>query len=295
MHETAKLTASNGAPCDYFGHSVTLDGDTAAAGAISHDAGVNQNQGAVYVFTRPVDGWVNAVETAMLTAAGGAAGDAFGSAVALDGDTLAVGAVGVGEYDGAAYIFLKPPGGWTAVSQVATLTSSNPGISGDELGFSASLQGETLVVGAPYRAFSYVYHPGAAYVFVRPQAGWSDATQTAVLTSTGTSSLGWSVAVDGSTVIAGTPWVTGAGGDSQGAALVFTRPASGWTDTDQAFWLTAWDGAAMDGFGGAVEINGSEAFIGAQGDDTGMVASAGSAYVFVSGSYLHLYLPLIRK
>jgi len=87
---------------DYFGYSVALDGDTLAVGAYGEDSsarGINGNQsdnsasgsGAVYVFTRAGTTWT---QQAYIKASNTETYDQFGWSVALDGDTLAVGARG---------------------------------------------------------------------------------------------------------------------------------------------------------------------------------------------------------
>ena len=130
--QTAELTASDGGPGEGFGNSVAVSGDTVVVGATNHNVGVNENQGAAYVFTEPsTGGWQNATQTAELTANDGTAGDGFGNSVAIDADTSVVGAnqqtaAGVSE-KGAAYVFPPVP---------AVLTP--PSISGTDV------QGQTL-------------------------------------------------------------------------------------------------------------------------------------------------------
>src|SRR5206468_890273 len=114
--ETARLTASDGAAVDQLGTSVAVAGDTVVAGARFDEVGSNSDQGSAYVFVRPAGGWASATETAKLTAADGAAGDELGFSVAVAGDTVVAGAegddVGSNSNQGAAYVFVKPAGGW---------------------------------------------------------------------------------------------------------------------------------------------------------------------------------------
>ena len=91
--QTATLTASGGAAGDGFGSSVTINGDTIVVGAPDSTVGLNAGQGRAYVFVKPIAGWSGTrTQAATLTASGGAAGDGFGSSVALDGDSIVVGA-----------------------------------------------------------------------------------------------------------------------------------------------------------------------------------------------------------
>ena len=89
--QAAKLTASDGAAYDNFGISVAVDGDTVVVGAPGDD-GAGADSGSVYVFVKPTGGWATSTETAKLTASDGAALDYFGYSVAVDGDTVLVGA-----------------------------------------------------------------------------------------------------------------------------------------------------------------------------------------------------------
>jgi hypothetical protein len=101
--QRAKLTASDGETYDWFGFSVAIDGDTVVVGADHDDIGGNGGQGSAYVFERPPGGWANMNESAKLTASDGEGDDHFGVSVAIDGDTLVVGA------DGSAYVFELEP------------------------------------------------------------------------------------------------------------------------------------------------------------------------------------------
>jgi hypothetical protein len=93
-NEIAKLTASDGAAFDQFGASVAIDGDTIVAGAprddVPPDATPSRDHSA-YAFART--GVAVRAEAAKLTAADGAAGDRLGTSVAIDGDTIAAGAL----------------------------------------------------------------------------------------------------------------------------------------------------------------------------------------------------------
>ena len=91
--QVAKLTADDGAADDYFGSSVSIDGDTVVIGAKFHDDKASDS-GSAYVFTRATasdlaSGWT---QVAKLTDVDGAAGDEFGKSVSIDGNTVVIGA-----------------------------------------------------------------------------------------------------------------------------------------------------------------------------------------------------------
>ena len=89
--ELAKLVAADAAEHDYFGFSVAIDGDTVVVGAKFDDDG-GSSSGSVFVF-RTSDGGATYDQVAKLTAADAAAEEErFGWSVAIDGDTVVIGA-----------------------------------------------------------------------------------------------------------------------------------------------------------------------------------------------------------
>jgi hypothetical protein len=226
---TAKLTASDGAALDEFGTSVAVSGDTVVVGAPFDRIGGNKDQGSAYVFVKPGSGWTTtSTFTAKLTASDGAGGDRFGSSVAVSGDTVVVGApradIGVpADNRGAAYVFVKPSGGWSNMTETAKLTASDGAVD-DQFGYSVAISGDTVVVGAPLAEIGSNTNQGAAYVFVKPSAGWSDMTETAKLTASDGAAddyFGFSVAISGDTVVVGAPRDDIGGNTNQGSAYVF--------------------------------------------------------------------------
>ena len=166
--------------------------------------------------------------------------------------------------------------------QLAELTASD-GASGDTLGSSVSISGNTVVVGSP----SSNNFRGAAYVFEKPEGGWANMTQTAKLTvpEAAYAKLGSSVSISGNTIVVGAPsqpvFGRSKSNDFRGAAYVFVKPPSGWADMTPTAKLTASDGAPGDFMGLSVSISGNIVVVGAnQVDSQGL----GAAYVFVKPS-----------
>ena len=89
--QQAKLAASDGAAVDQLGYSVAVSGNTVVVGAPFDDVRADADQGSAYVFVEAGGGWASGTEPAKLTASDGAAGDQFGSSVAVSGDTVVVG------------------------------------------------------------------------------------------------------------------------------------------------------------------------------------------------------------
>jgi hypothetical protein len=90
--------------------------------------------------------------------------------------------------------------------------------------------------------------------------------------------FGYSVAVAGDTALVGAPLHSVSANAAQGAAYVFVRSGTTWTQQKQ---LTANDGAANDNFGTAVALSGDTALVGSPYHAVLGTSWQGSAYVFV--------------
>jgi hypothetical protein len=166
--EEAKLTASDADANDMFGFSVAISGARAVVGAPRDESTV----GSAYVFDFDGADWL---ETAKLTASDKADYDDFGFSVAIDQDTVVVGArknyIFVPS-PGAAYVFSFDGKSWL---EQAKLTANEPA-DYDQFGFSVAIKGSILLVGAPF-VFEPDYNPGSepgtAYVFETDGNTWS--------------------------------------------------------------------------------------------------------------------------
>ena len=265
-----KLVPPDGVADDQFGTSVALSGDTAVIGAVHHSAGGDRS-GAAYVFVRSGASWVL---QAQLTAADGTDNDQLGMSVALSGDTAVIGAVnaaGGTAQAGAAYVFVRNGTTWT---QQAKLIADD-GAALDHFGTSVALSGDTALVGAS-GSDAVDHDAGAAYVFVRSGATWTQQARLTDADGDGGSAFGAAVALVDDTALIGSPFDSPVGAAS-GSTYVFARSGATWTQQTK---LTATDGAAVDFFGTSVALSAGSALSGAPGhDDLG--SSSGAAYVFV--------------
>jgi len=171
MTQAAELTVSNGQSGDNFGAAVSVAGSVAVVGASQADS--YTGSGEAYVYIAPKGGWVNMTQTARLYASDGQKYAYFGSAISMSGTTVLVGAangsVGSNVEQGAAYVYVRPTGGWEgSIKQTAKLTASD-GAVGDQFGWAVSVNvsGGTTVIasGAPYHEVGSSIAQGAAYVF----------------------------------------------------------------------------------------------------------------------------------
>jgi hypothetical protein len=275
--QVAKLTASDAADGDRFGWTVAIDASTIVVGAIHATVGTNTWQGAAYVFTESNGSWS---QQQKLTASDATAYAAFGEAVALSGTTILVGSSGSNS-GGAAYVFTESNGVW---SQQTKLRGSDTK-TGDYFGCAVAISGALIAVGdlGASNATSSSSYPGAVYVFTQPGGGWSQAhTEQAKLLASDASNgdqVGASVAISGSTIVAGAPM--GNGPVYGGAVYMFAPPAGGWIGVvNELAKLTASDGASGDGLGTSVAIAGAMVVAGAPYAAVGPQAKQGAAYVF---------------
>jgi len=162
--------------------------------------------------------------------------------------------------------------------QQAELIASN-GKTADGFGFSAAVSGSTAVVGAPDHNVGSNYSQGAAYVFVQSGGTWIQQAKLTASDGATNDLFGTSVAVSGSTILVGAslhPYSPGH--DGSGAAYVFVESGGTWSQQAE---LTSSDGAAGDGFGYSVAVDGSTAVVGAPWHMVGSNLYQGAAYVFV--------------
>ena len=213
-----KMTANDAAARDYFGWSVAISGNTAVVGAWGKDGETGVNQGAAYVFERSPRGWR---QRQKLAASDGTPDARFSQSVAINGETLVVGALygggAAGEYQGAVYVFARSDGVWTEQQKLLASDAEDYAF----FGCSVAISGETIVVGAPNDDGAGGEDQGSAYVFARSGGVWSQQQKLVVPAGAAFDWFGASVAISGETIVVGAASESGAAGEAQGAAYVF--------------------------------------------------------------------------
>ena len=248
-----------------------MSGDTVIVGAEEDTHSGLSAAGSAYVFIRSGTIWT---PQAKLIASDAAVADYFGISVALSGNTAVIGAYDDISLAGSAYVFVRSGTAWT---QQAKLVASDAR-DGDTFGISVAVDGDTAVCGA-YLANTPVtsgLHEGAAYVFVRSGAAWTQQAKLDASDGLDGAQFGGSVAVSADTVVVGASYDNHAAGNA-GSVYVFVRNGGAWT---QQATLHASDAAATDLLGCAVAVSGDTALAGAYGDIRPGVGNAGAAYVF---------------
>jgi hypothetical protein len=202
---------------------------------------------------------------------------AFGHAVALSDGAVPTVLIGApyedtnGDAAGAAYVFVLRGASWVQQQKLVPRDI----VENDQAGSAVALDGDTALIGAPYRDAGALYS-GAAFVFVRSGQSWVEQAELVPSEPLGGEFFGSSVALAGDVAIVGAPRDSESASHG-GAVHVFVRSGTEWTDVAK---LVATDASADDELGGAVALDGDTALIGARFDDE-VGGDSGSAYVFV--------------
>jgi FG-GAP repeat protein len=256
-----------------FGNSVSLDGDIAAVGAPGE--GLFTSSGSVHVFRRSAGFWQ---AEGVLLASDAAQADVFGSAVAVSGDAIAVGAPMFvpGTKTGAAYVFR-----WNGFQWLQEMKLVPPDTTAAiQFGSAVALRGDVMVIGAPSDP-SMGNGSGSAYVFRRVAGVWIEEAKLLPAGLAVADEFGTSVDLDGDAAIVGSPGsiyphvFPGLKGRA-GSAHVFRDGGGSWIEEAR---LEPPDGEALDRFGSAVSLSGDRALVGADLQSAGGLGS-GAAYVF---------------
>jgi outer membrane protein OmpA-like peptidoglycan-associated protein len=225
---SAVLAASDedGQKYSTFGQSVAVTNDAIFIAATGHGANpshspplLDHSAGSVYVFTRPAGGWVDEIESAVLSPSTGL-GTYMGVRLSTDGATL----VATSNYGNAVYVFSRPSNGWTTSTETAVLSAplSKCLVNGD-----AAVVGNEIVASVCPTNYG---DQDAVYVFTKGSGAWTSAANPTVkLTSQVPYGMqGGDINFDGSTIALG-----GGTGIS-----IFKRPAGGWAPGGESQILT---------------------------------------------------------
>ena len=279
--EIKKLVAADAGDNDFFGVSVDISGDYAVAGADGDD-GTGTDRGAAYIFYRNMGGADAWGQVKKLTASDAANSDGFGVSVALDGDTVIIGADGedgAGTNEGAAYVFSRNQGGADNWGQVIKLVSGDPDDS-DQFGNAVDIKGDIVLVGSPGKDGAGS-NRGAAYLFRRDQGGldaWGQVKKIVPGDPADDVLFGMALSIDGDLAVIGAAWDDG-GGTNRGAAYLFGRDQGGAENWGEVKKLIASDAHNSDVFGYDVALDGSYVLVGA-GWNGGGGTARGQAYLF---------------
>ena len=263
-----------------IGVSISTDGNYAAVGARSEYANSSTNGGAVYIYTRSGSTWT---QQARLVGSTVSTDYRFGNSVSInsDGTYLLVGAYGKNYNVGTAYVFTRSGSTWTQQAEIPSPTAT-----ADLFGFRSAINstGDLVAIcaqGNPGAGAAYT-QSGAVHVYSRSGSTWTLQQTLRASDENSYWRFGRSAKFnsDGTYIIIGAPMSFA--GTGNGAAYIFTRSGSTWT---QQAKITAADAQVDDFFGGSVSMNSDASYVAvtALGEDGGAgdpLSLAGAAYVF---------------
>lgn len=261
---------------DHFGSAVSISGDLVVVGSPDSDSGATRaGRASVHdlAASKP------ATMLASLENPNPAFNDAFGAAVAVDGQRIVIGAPGddAGASNaGAVYAYDFSAG--PAVPPVLVFANPAPG-AGDGFGSSVAISGSLVAVGSPLDDLGAA-DSGCVHVF--DLAAGDPTVPLFVIPNPAPAAddrFGCSVGISGAKLVVGA-MKDDTGATNAGIAYAFDLSGA----SPVVPWLTLANPgpAAEDGFGNAVAISGNRAAVGASGDDSG-ATDAGSAYVYDLG------------
>ena len=222
------FTAPDAKPGDAFGQSIALTKNHLIIGAPRNDA-LGNDAGAAYIYKRENDSWRYQTK---ITASDGAAGDLFGISVAIDGNTILVGADlhdEKAENAGAVYVYVLDDNNW---KQEAKLMASDGGKT-DIFGVRVALSGNTALVSARRDDTEELgIDAGSAYIFVRDGSTWTQQVKLTSPDGQADDRFGRGVALSGDTAII-SAMNHDANGSNTGAVYVYKKGSSGWRYTSK--------------------------------------------------------------
>ncbi len=293
--QVMRLAPSDLLAGDLFGDSVAVDGDLMAISAPSQDAGGIFDSGAVYVFNRDALNsqlW-NQVIKLRAPVGDRVAGDGFGKAVALKGNTLVVGspyANKPGADSGAVFVYEKDLGGvdqWGYKERLLPVAGPIDGIQQDNFGITLAMDGNTLAIGAigANRALTPGnLHFGAVYIFDRPNVAGAYVQTKKVQNFSDPSAseddwFGCGLDLSGNTLVVGACQVDQGAAIHTGAAFVYERNLPGAGNWGLSKRLSAPPLLEGDLFGRSVGIDGDIILVGAPKQLNGINPVSNSGFV----------------
>jgi hypothetical protein len=279
--EEQKLTASDAAALDGFGHSVSVSGDVIVIGAwCNDDNGVQSGSAYAYRYFPLLAPGYRWAQEQKLTASDAASTDYFGISVSVNGDIIVIGSYyndDGGRNSGSAYVY-RYQGVFDLWLEEQKLTAGDDA-AGDEYGGAVSVSGDVIVIGAWHDGDNGV-KSGSAYVYrYNGVDAWIEEQKLSASNGSADDEFGSSVSVSGEVIVIGA-YHNGENGAESGSAYMY-RYNNGVDAWEEEQKLTASDIAAQDEFGGSVSVSGEVIVVGAEcSDSAGPDSDSGAVYVY---------------
>jgi hypothetical protein len=246
--EVHKFKSSQKAFGEFYGYSVSIDGDRAAIGALKYDDTVNNitDVGAVFIYDYSEGNWI---ETQRLTPIDSHSNQYFGYSVSLNDSRLLVGSPEDFDNDifGSAYLFDLAGSNWTQTQKI----NASDAINHDSFGKIVKLNNDRAVIGA--------HGTESVYIFNNDGSTWIESQKITAFDSTGNDVFGKSLDMFGDRIVVGAYK-----NNNKGSAYVYDYNGLNWTFNTK---LESGDGVNDDNYGYAVALSGQSVLVGAPRDD----------------------------
>lgn len=270
--QAQKLVDDDGEAFRTFGTCVALDAGHALVGSGGSSHGGQRIDRALHVFRRQAASklpWSQSQTIA--TPLADDPTSAFAASVAIAGKYALIGAPtassGGNPGRGVVYAAQEQGGTWVLVDKIA----ASDGEARANFGLSVSVDGDVAVIGAPGATINGNISQGAAYVMLRSSPGWKEAHKLTANDGARINLFGASVSIDKGAILVGAY----AADNYRGAAYVFERTGSAWTQTSK---LQASDGLAGSVYGYYSVIQAKTALVGAYTATVDGAVKRGAAY-----------------
>jgi FG-GAP repeat len=244
-----KITDPLGATGDRFGESVSISGNYAIVGAFADDIGANVDQGSASVFQLSAGSWIFMQK---LTDAAGAAGDGFGASISISGNHAIVGVPLDDGFLGTSYgsVAIYRFGGVTWVFEQKLTDAS--GAPGDGFGFSVSISGNYVIVGAWENDIGANANQGSARIYQYTGSSWVSMQTLTDAAGTADNLFGYSVSISGNYAIVGATHADVGSNPNWGSAIIYQRVGLGWQKLQ---YVTDPGGQSGNSFGSSTAID----------------------------------------
>ncbi|HHZ65199.1 MAG TPA: hypothetical protein EYN51_06845, partial [Flavobacteriales bacterium] len=238
--QSQKITPSDGAPDDYFGNAVSIDGNAAVIGSKFDDKNNNVlSSGSAYVFEHNGTNWA---ETQKITASDEYEYFTFGYSVDISNNYIIVGSPNSADgwnggfftiiNAGSSYIFEKIGTTWTEVNKIKASDLDQY----DNFGWSVSISGNKAIVGSHLDDYNG-NNSGSAYIFELDGTSWTQLQKINSSDGDNYDVFGISVSISGNNIIAGA-YGNDDNGSESGSAYIFELPS--FLDTQTACNSYTW-------------------------------------------------------
>ena len=264
------LTAVDAKGGDAYGQSIALTERFLVIGAPHSDA-PHKDSGSAYVYKRGRNAWQFHTK---LTAKDGAEGDLFGISVAIDGDTILVGADlndEIAEKAGAVYAYKYDGKHWKSQGKL----TAKDGADTDIFGVRVALYGNTALISARRDDIEGIgTDAGSAYIFERTKGKWTQTQKLVAPDGKADDRFGRGVALNKETALISAMHHDVAGNNA-GALYVFKKQSGQWHFSSK---IVATDAVPEDRFGWNIDLANETAIIATPHHDKNGNAS-GAAYI----------------